>query len=62
MVIHTLQYNNYEEWLFLYIDNELTAEQKIAVEQFITATPSAKKELELLQQTNLQPEAIVFPR
>jgi anti-sigma factor RsiW len=52
--------NNYEEWFSLYIDNELTAEHQLLVEQFITATPSAKKELELLQQTKLQPESIVF--
>src|SRR5688500_3588909 len=27
--------NNYEEWLLSYTDNELSAEQKIAVEKFI---------------------------
>lgn len=53
--------NNYEEWLLSYTDNELSAEQKIAVEQFITNHPAAKAELEFLQKTKLQPDsAIVF--
>src|SRR5687767_11738129 len=42
--------NNYEEWLLLYTDNELTAEQKIATEQFIANHPAAKAELEFLQK------------
>ncbi|MGZ5220522.1 MAG: anti-sigma factor family protein [Chitinophagaceae bacterium] len=53
--------SNYEEWLLSYTDNELSAEQKIAVERFIANHPAAKAELELLQKTKLQPEAaIVF--
>lgn len=52
---------NYEEWLLSYTDNELSAEQKIAVEKFIINHPSAKAELEFLQTTKLQPDpAIVF--
>ncbi|MGQ0738136.1 MAG: hypothetical protein ACT4OJ_03665 [Bacteroidota bacterium] len=51
---------NYEEWLSLYIDNELTAEQKQLVDVFIVANPPVKNELELLQKTKLQPEPIVF--
>jgi hypothetical protein len=27
---------NFEEWLLLYIDNELTPKEKIAVEEFVT--------------------------
>lgn len=52
--------SNYEEWLILYADNELTAVQKATVDQFIAANPAAKKELELLLKTKLQPETIEF--
>lgn len=51
---------NYEEWLVLYMDNELNAEQRVSVEQFIAANPSVKEELALLQRTKLQPEEIIF--
>lgn len=54
--------NNYEEWLLLYVDNELNTAQKQAVEIFAASNPLIQKELELLRQTQLQPEKhIVFP-
>ncbi len=52
--------SNYEEWLVLYMDNELTADQRKTVEQFIAANPAVKKEVDLLLRTQLQPETIVF--
>ena len=53
---------SYEEWLLLYTDNELTAEQKTAVEKFVGDHPAIQEELALLQKTRLLPEqAIVFP-
>ncbi len=52
--------SNYEEWLVLYMDNELTADQRKKVEQFIAANPSVQKEVDLLLQTRLQPETMVF--
>lgn len=53
---------NYEEWLVLYIDNELTPAQKQAVEAFAASNPDIQRELELLQQTKLQPEEhVIFP-
>lgn len=52
--------SNYEEWLTLYVDNELTSQQKKAIEHFIVANPAAEKELALLLKTKLQPETIVF--
>ena len=52
--------NNYEESFLSYIDNELTAGEKAAVEQLVKINPSVKKELDLLLQTKLQPETIVF--
>lgn len=51
---------DYEEWLLLYLDNELTADQKENAENFIAANQVVKKELELLQQTKLKPEQIIF--
>ena len=52
--------SNYEEWLVLYMDNELIADQRKTVEQFIATNPSVKKEVDLLLRTQLQPEKIVF--
>jgi hypothetical protein len=51
---------NYEEWLVLYIDNELNADQIKAVEKFMTDNPAIQEELALLQRTKLQPREIVF--
>ncbi len=51
---------NYEEYFLLYIDNELSTEQKTAVENFIEANPRYQKEFELLKQTFLTPEHIEF--
>jgi len=53
--------NNYEEWVSLYIDNELTIEQKQLVDTFIAANPLAKKEFDILQKIKLQPVQVVFP-
>jgi hypothetical protein len=54
--------SNFEEWLVLYIDNELTGQQKISVEEFLVNHPTAKTELGILQKTKLHSEeAVVFP-
>jgi hypothetical protein len=52
--------NNYEEWLVLYVDDELNEEENIVVEKFAATHPHVQQELELFQQTKLQPEEIVF--
>ena len=52
--------NNYEEWLVLYVDDELNEEDKIAVEKFAAAHNHVQQELALFQQAKLQPEKIVF--
>lgn len=52
--------SNYEEWLVLYTDNELTPAQRKSVETFVAANSVAEKELALLLKTKLQPEEIVF--
>ena len=54
--------SNFEEWLVLYIDNELTGQQKISVEEFLVNHPAAKTELGILQKTKLHSEeAVIFP-
>jgi len=53
--------SNYEEWLTSYIDDELTEGERGDVEVFIAGNPAIQRELNLLQQTKLQPEVIVFP-
>lgn len=54
--------SNYEEWLVLYLDNELSAEEKTAVEIFVASHSTAKNELEAFTKAKLQPEEnIVFP-
>jgi len=51
---------NYEVYFLMYVDNELSAEQKIAVENFIQENKIHKKEFELLQQAVLAPSPIEF--
>ncbi|HVT85488.1 MAG TPA: hypothetical protein VHD35_09805 [Chitinophagaceae bacterium] len=54
--------SNYVEWLMLYLDDELTAEENILVENFIASHSAVKTELDILAKTKLQPEEnIVFP-
>lgn len=53
--------SNYEEYLLLYIDNELNPAEVAAVEQFAAENLAVKKELDLLRFTRLQPETIEFP-
>lgn len=52
---------NYEELLLLYVDNELDAAQREQVEQYAGRYPHIQRQLQLLQQTVLPPETIVFP-
>ncbi|NML19678.1 hypothetical protein HHL16_02280 [Pseudoflavitalea sp. G-6-1-2] len=52
---------NYEEWLLLYVDNELSLAERIIVDDFLAANPDLQQELTMLQQSTFQPEdAIVF--
>ncbi|PUZ28262.1 hypothetical protein DCC81_01895 [Chitinophaga parva] len=48
--------DNQTGFLLSYIDNELPATEKDAVEKYIAQTPAAQAELALLQQTRLQPD------
>jgi hypothetical protein len=51
--------DNYEECLVQYIDNELNAGQKAAVETYADNNPAIRSELDLLLKTNFQPEASI---
>ena len=48
--------DNYEHWLLLYIDRELSAADKEAFEAFAAANPDVQEELELYNQTILAPD------
>lgn len=52
--------HNYEEFFLLYADNELSAEEKQAVERFVEAHPDLQAELEMIQQTIMTPGNEVF--
>ena len=52
--------HNYEEFFLLYVDGELSATEKQAVEQFVQANPDLGVELEILQQMQLPAETVVF--
>jgi hypothetical protein len=53
--------NNYEEYFLLYVDNELSAPGRNAVDAFVRENPDLKEELTRLKQAVLKPEnAIVF--
>ena len=47
--------------MLLYLDDEMSATEKTSFQEWIDQNPDAKKELEVLRQTKLQPEHIVFP-
>lgn len=52
--------NNYEEYFLLYVDDELSATERKAVEDFINTHPDLKIEMELLQQSTLPADHIVY--
>lgn len=52
--------DNYEMYFLLYVDNELTAAEKLAVDHFVAENPDLKTELDLLLDTTIQPEVISF--
>jgi hypothetical protein len=49
--------HNYEEFFILYWDNELTAVQKQAVENFVNQNADLREEFEILGETRFTPEA-----
>ena len=51
--------HNYEEYFILYMDNELSSDDRRMVEAFIVQHPDLKEELELLQQFKLEPDTAI---
>ena len=52
------EYANRQDLFLSYIDNELNATEKSAIEKFIAVDPPAQRELAVLQKTKLQPGRI----
>jgi anti-sigma factor RsiW len=52
--------HNYELFFLLYVDNELSAQEKNAIKLFIKENPDLQEELDMLQQSIVQPDEIIF--
>jgi hypothetical protein len=52
--------NNYEEFFLLYIDNELSVQEKNAVDVFLTENPDLQEEMTMLRQSILMPDKFIF--
>ena len=52
--------SNYEAYFLLYIDNELSADEKLAVENFIKENPGYQDEITSLKQSVLTADNIIF--
>lgn len=48
--------HNYEEYFLLYVDNELGADERAAVENFVQENPDLREELVMLQQSVIRPD------
>jgi hypothetical protein len=52
--------HNYEHYFLMYIDNELSAEEKAAVNDFIMQHPNYANKLEALQQLKISPDTLIY--
>jgi len=52
--------DTYETFFLLYIDNELSVEDKNAVTIFVQKNPDLQQEFEVLEQSILQPEPVAY--
>ncbi len=52
--------HNYEAFFLLYVDGELSATDKLAVDQFVQANPDLASELAMLMDMRLPEESILF--
>lgn len=52
--------HNYEAFFLLYVDGELSATDKLAVDQFVQANPDLATELAMLMDMRLPDESILF--
>ena len=52
--------HNYEHYFLMYIDNELSTEEKAAVNDFIMLHPNYSNKLETLQQLKISPDTLIY--
>lgn len=52
--------DNYETFFLLYVDNELSAPERNALELFLQNNSDLQEELEMLQLSTIEPEPIIF--
>jgi anti-sigma factor RsiW len=52
---------NLETWFFMYADNELSADERWEVEEFVRKNPSCQKEFDSIQRLQFHPEQVAFP-
>lgn len=52
--------DNYEHYFLMYIDNELSIEERAAVNDFIIQYPNYANKLETLQQLKISPATIIY--
>ena len=51
---------NYEHYFLMYIDNELSEEEMVAVNDFIMQHPNYANKLETLQQLKISPATLIY--